>query len=80
VGGRTLQQKLGNQTVCSGCASGSPITNYQVTGGKPASKVVSGSVHKVVFKLKPGRYKFRVVAKNSAGWSLASLTATVRPR
>ncbi len=67
-------------------AGGLTLTGYQVkvltaSGRKVKVKAVSAGKHRYVLKLKPGRYVFKVRARNATGygpWSKA--TKPVRPR
>lgn len=61
--------------------NGSAITRYIVDVSKGKSKSTRSSVRKVVFKdLTPGRYRFRVAAKNAIGRSSFSAWTVVRVR
>ena len=67
-------------------AGGYTITKYKVmvltAGGKKVdTKVVKASKLKYLFKLKPGRYVFKVRARNTDRWGPWSKpTDVVRPR
>jgi hypothetical protein len=67
-------------------AGGYAVTKYKVvvftkSGKKVAIKIVRASKHKFLFKLKPGRYYFKVRARNSHKWGpWSKKTTVVRPR
>ena len=70
----------------TGSAGGLAITGYKIavfkkSGKKVDTKVVTASKLKYLFKLKKGRYYFKVRARNSDRWGPWSKpTDLVRPR
>jgi hypothetical protein len=61
--------------------NGARISAYVLTGGKPATKVVGGSIRKYVYRdMRPGTYRLRVAARNAAGTGPASTAVAARVR
>lgn len=62
-------------------ANGSPVVRYRVDISKGKDKAAGPSVRKIVFKrLKPGRYRIRVAARNAVGTSPWSAWVKIRIR
>lgn len=62
-------------------SNGSPITRYLIDISKGKDKTVGASARKTVFKrLKPGRYRIRIAARNAIGTSPNSTWVKVRIR
>ena len=60
---------------------GSPITSYRVDISKGKDKTRPASARKAVFKgLAPGRYRFRIAARNAIGTSPYSVWVRIRVR
>ncbi len=80
------KKTAGVKWLAPAASGGLAITGYQVkvltaSGRKVKVKAVSAGKHRYVLKLKPGRYVFKVRARNATGygpWSKA--TKPVRPR
>jgi hypothetical protein len=62
-------------------ANGSPVIRYLIDASWGKDRTVAGHVRKVVFRrLEPGRYRFRVAARNARGTSPYSRWISIRVR
>ena len=65
----------------TGIANGSPITRYLIDISKVKDKAANASARRTVFKrLKPGRYRIRIAARNAIGTSPYSAWVRIRIR
>ena len=85
-GGRGGKTTAGAKWKAPAAAGGYAITRYKVAvfganGKKVATKLVKASRHRYLFKLAPGRYFFKVRARNADTWGpWSKKTSLVRPR
>ena len=62
-------------------ANGSPVTRYRIDISKGKDKTAKAGARKIVFKrLKPGRYRIRIAARNAVGTSRYSTWVKIRIR